>query len=260
MKRSKLFFTAAVLLTAASLSACNLPLGLSGATPTADAQSAAQTVAAVQTRSGPNIAATGEARQTPVGFSSPTPIDLTNTPEFNVTQGPCENRADFIDDVTVPDNTKFDPGDSFIKIWRLRNSGDCSWSPSYLLTFIGGDRLSAPNTVQISTQVLPGNLIDLAVDMTAPNDPDTYQGFWKLRSPDGEFFGIGPRGDQSFWVKILVPSPPTSEATITPTASMTSTPTPTHTGTVTLTVTPTGSASPEATLTPTATFTPTPAP
>jgi hypothetical protein len=253
---------AAGLLAAAFLSGCNLPVGGQNASPTEDAAAAAQTVAAVQTQSGPNIEATGAALQTQPGFTTITPTTTsTALPETKVPEAGCNYRADFIDDVTVPDNAEYDPGDTFIKIWRLRNTSDCRWSPSYLLTFIGGNRLGAPNTVPLSTEVPPGELVDLAVDMQAPQDDGTYQGFWKLRSPDGEFFGIGPKGDQSFWVKIVVPAPPTSEVSLTPTPTVTLTATLTPTGTLQPTETPTYTATPEGsptnTPTPTATDTPT---
>jgi hypothetical protein len=125
----------------------------------------------------------------------------------------------------------------------LRNTGSCTWTPAYLLSFFGGNRLNAPDTVSLSSEVAPDGIVDLAVDMKAPAEPGTYQGYWKLRTPDGEFFGIGPQGDQSFWVKIVVPAPPTSPSTATATSSPTateagSTSTPTSTPTASSTATP----------------------
>lgn len=258
----KLNITAAGLMAAALLSACNLPFG--GQAPTATSSSAAaETVVAVQTRTGPSLEATGAALQSTAGSSAATtPTEITATITPGNIQAECDHKADFIDDVTVPDNAKYDAGDSFIKIWRLRNSGNCDWSQSFLLTFIGGTRLDAPNAVALSDVVAPGELIDLAVDMEAPQQAGTYQGFWKLRSPDGDFFGIGPQGDQSFWVKIVVPAQPTSQISQTPSATLTQTPSPTPTDTIspspTASSTSTATASPTPTATATATFTSTP--
>ena len=33
----------------------------------------------------------------------------------------CTDRAQFLADVTVPDGTRFDPGQAFTKTWKLRN-------------------------------------------------------------------------------------------------------------------------------------------
>lgn len=258
MKINLKLLAAAGLLAAALLSSCNLPL-FGGQTPAESNPGAAQTAAAVQTRSGPSIEATGAALRTPVGGPTGTSTNQPTQTATLVDGGTgCENQADFIDDVSVPDNAEFDRGDTFIKIWRLRNSGTCRWTPAYLLSFIGGSRLNAPSSVSLSTEVPPGELIDLAVDMQAPNDSGTFQGFWKLRSPQGEFFGIGPQGDQSFWVKIVVPAPPTSEISPTVTASRTATTSPTASATVEITATPSATQTPTASNTPTSTATSTP--
>lgn len=41
--------------------------------------------------------------------------------------------AQFITDVTVPDGTKYEPGETFEKTWRLKNIGTCTWTISYSL-------------------------------------------------------------------------------------------------------------------------------
>jgi len=232
-----------------ALAGCQLP-GLPAApSSTAEGASAAQTVEAVLTRAGPGIEATGAARRTEPVLASPRPSQTPAPTEDR----PCQNRAEFIADVTVRDNSQLQPGENFVKIWRLRNTGNCAWTPAYLLSFFGGHRLSAPDTVSLSNEVSPDELVDLAVDMKAPLEAGTYQGYWKLRTPDGEYFGIGPQGDQSFWVTIIVPAPPT--VPITPSA--TSTLTPSTTGTASgPTETPTPSATPTPTSTPTASETP----
>jgi hypothetical protein len=54
-----------------------------------------------------------------------TPIP-TNTPVPPQNTSSC-NQATFIKDVTVGDGTVFTPGTEFTKIWRLKNTGKCSW-------------------------------------------------------------------------------------------------------------------------------------
>lgn len=215
------------------LSSCNLP-GQPASDDGEASTAAAETVEAVLTRAGPDILATGEAQRTPITLTTSTATPIPPSPSPTDDEG-CDNRAQFIDDVTIRDNKELNPGESFVKIWRLRNSGGCTWTPAYLLAFFGGHRLEAPQTVSLSREVELGGVIDLAVEMTAPTEAGTYQGFWKLRSPEGEFFGIGPQGDQSFWVKIVVPTSgstdPTATETPGPTATQTPTPTPSLTST-----------------------------
>jgi len=48
--------------------------------------------------------------------------------------------------------------------------------------------------------------------MVAPPTNGTYQSNWKLRNPQGQYFGIGPDGISAFWVRVVV----ASEATLIP--------------------------------------------
>jgi hypothetical protein len=67
--------------------------------------------------------------------------------------------------------------------------------------------MNAPKRIQFRTSVAPGQLVDMVVDFTAPELAGAYQGFWKLQPEGGRSFGIGPNGEHSFWVKIMVESP-----------------------------------------------------
>jgi hypothetical protein len=110
-----------------------------------------------------------------------------------------------VSDVTVPDGSDFDPGETFIKTWRLRNAGSCTWNSQYDLVFHSGDAMSAPADVQLTSgSVAPGATVDVSIQLTAPNSPGGYQGFFRLRSGSGVVFGIGDNADVSFWVEIEV--------------------------------------------------------
>jgi hypothetical protein len=41
---------------------------------------------------------------------------------------------------------------------------------------------------------MPGQTVEITVDMVAPLKPGTYQGNWKLRNASNVLFGIGPNG------------------------------------------------------------------
>jgi hypothetical protein len=129
-----------------------------------------------------------------------------------------------VDDVTYKDGSLVDPNASFVKTWRLVNTGTCSWSSGYVLVFVSGDRMSAPDTAPVTSgSVQPNGTVDVSVTLKAPPSAGTYQGYFKLRAPDGIVFGVGVKGDSNFWVKVVVGTTPTFTSTFTPTFTPTST-------------------------------------
>ena len=209
MKKSKYLLLSIVLLSAILLGACNLPS--KGNADDAAATSIAATAEAVFTHAAETAAATTLptattevlATFTPVNTLVPTipPITATNTPI------PC-NRGSFVKDVTYPDGTEVNPGTAFTKTWRIKNNGSCTWTSSYVLLFDSGDQMGAPETGPITAgTVAPGETVDISVNLVAPADPKSYQGNFKLRSPDNIVFGINADGQGPFWVKIVVPAP-----------------------------------------------------
>lgn len=112
--------------------------------------------------------------------------------------------AKFVDDVTVEDGTVFPPNAAFVKTWRLRNIGTCTWTRDYRLVFVSGDRMAAPSPVAIDEVVDPGETVDVSVDLISPDKPGHYRGFWQLSTPSGQQFGVGSSTKDSFWVDINV--------------------------------------------------------
>ncbi len=237
--------------------ACNLPLTPLPPTPTLSAP----------------LAPLGSPSPTyPLSVASPTPPPPTPTPTrtpwallptFTLmdTSADCDRaEAGFPSiDITIPDGTILAPGEDFVKVWRLRNAGTCTWTTDYAVVWVGGARLGAPAEVPLNAVVPPGGSIDVSVPMQAPLDPGTYQSYWKLRNAHGQLFGLGPTGQDVFWVKIVVAEDtptPTATATATPTA--TETPTPGATPTATSSDTPAGPTATPTPTTPTPTLSPTP--
>ncbi len=65
--------------------------------------------------------------------------------------------------------------------------------------------MGAPDAQQLTTgTVAPGQKIDIAVDLIAPNEPGEYRGNFKLRNSSGTLFGAGSQG-KAFWLEIVVP-------------------------------------------------------
>ena len=148
--------------------------------------------------------------------SSPTPtLSLsipTSSPFASFTSVPplspipvsrCDS-ATFVGDVTYPDGSTVPLGGAFTKIWRLQNTGTCTWTTSYAFVYVTGERFGAPAAVAMPTNVGPGQTVDLAVNLTAPNQNGQYRGFWKLRNSSSVLFGIGPSADSNFYVDIKV--------------------------------------------------------
>ena len=123
----------------------------------------------------------------------PTPVPPPATPTSN-----CDN-AQFITDVTYPDNTVVTGGASFTKTWRLKNIGSCSWTPSYALVFTGGESMSGPSTQALTGNVNSGQTMDISVNLTGPSADGTHTGNWGLRNAAGVIFA-------HFYVQVKVGS------------------------------------------------------
>ena len=150
---------------------------------------------------------------TPLPTNTPIPPTATPVPI------PCD-RASFVKDVTVPDSTQIASGSTFVKTWRLKNNGACTWTSGYTIYFYNGDAMSGPASAQLTNgTVPPGSTVDISVTLIAPTTAGTYKGNWRLRNAGGTSFGIGETADQSFWVQIksvaATPTPlPTSSYTL----------------------------------------------
>ena len=135
------------------------------------------------------------------GPTIPTATSFSTLPSVPVVR--CD-AAQFVEDVNIKDGSVLERGISFTKIWRLKNTGNCSWTTSYALVFVDGDSLSAPVAVGLTGNVNPGQTVDLAINLAAPNKDGHYRGYWKLRNTSGVLFGIGNDATTAFWVDINV--------------------------------------------------------
>ncbi len=180
--------------------ACNLFAPTAGGEKDRLGTPIVQTMAAQLTQAAANPTATPGPGQTPVASATPYP---TSTPWPTPTPMVC-NRARFVGDVVVPDGAVLPPGASFVKTWRLQNTGTCTWTSAYTLFFVSGERMGASSTVSLPHSVPPGGYVDVGVPLVAPSEPGQYQGNWQLRSAAGELFGIGNAANRVFWVEIKV--------------------------------------------------------
>jgi hypothetical protein len=149
--------------------------------------------------------------------SLPTPAGTASAPPSS------GDRAEFVADVTIPDGSTMTPNQSFAKTWRLVNQGTTTWSPSYSLVFSSGNSMSAPAAVNLPSNVAPGQNVDITVNLVAPATPGEYIGYFILKNPSGQIFGVGPNAVDAIWVQIVVGSGPAAATT----AAGTTTPSPT---------------------------------
>lgn len=113
----------------------------------------------------------------------------------------CMDKAEYVSE-TIPDGTKFAPGESFEKQWVFRNAGSCSWTADYKLVFFNGEQMGGPTEIPIGTTVAPGNILEIALTLIAPSEQGPHKGFWKLQNEQGHQFGLGDTADVAFWVQI----------------------------------------------------------
>ena len=98
------------------------------------------------------------------------------------------DKSQFIADITIPDGTILAPGTAFTKTWRIKNTGTCSWTPSYTIVFDHGDQMSGPSAQALVGNVNPGQTADISINLTAPATNNHYVGYWKLRNAAGVTF------------------------------------------------------------------------
>lgn len=146
-------------------------------------------VAGTATEIAAAVTATPEATSTVT--ITPTPLIL-ETPTITIT--PTETLCDdmiFVSDVTVPDNTTMSPGQEFVKTWKVKNIGACSWKTNYIITYGWGDpegKMGGQNTA-LTAEILPNTEGEISITLKAPTPLGTYHGYWRLSNNNGYTFG-----------------------------------------------------------------------
>jgi hypothetical protein len=207
IKWRKLIIFSLMILLSLSAAACNFP----GRQPTDDifATSAALTVVARLTEAAMDT--TPEPLATtppPPAPTTPAPTHTESPPTATSTEAPTQlpcDRAQYLKDITIPDGTELEPGETFTKTWQIKNTGTCTWNTGYALIFDSGDSMGGPASKPIAAaNVAPQQTVDVSVDLTAPSKPGSYRGNWKLRNASGVEFGFGTAGKALIWVEIEV--------------------------------------------------------
>ncbi len=105
----------------------------------------------------------------------------------------------------VADETPFAPGAAFQQVWFLANDGTTTWGPGYSLVCVGGDRMGAPERVELPA-CAPGQETAVTVAHLAPAAAGRYTSVWQPANAQGQLFG------QRVWTIINVAPAPVGMA------------------------------------------------
>ena len=95
-------------------------------------------------------------------------------------------------DVTIPDGTPMTPGQEFVKTWKIKNTGICTWDTDYQAIFSHSNPPSekmAGQPIPLIALVAPGQEVEVSVQFKAPNTPGEYTGYWTMVNAAGIPFG-----------------------------------------------------------------------
>lgn len=93
----------------------------------------------------------------------------------------------WIKDVTIPDGTTMQPGERFRKVWRVRNAGNTTWRSGYSFVHVSGDPMGTDGVIPLPF-AMPGDEVNIAIDLIAPFNNGLQRTTWRGRTPTGEIF------------------------------------------------------------------------
>ncbi|HEX7619658.1 MAG TPA: NBR1-Ig-like domain-containing protein [Anaerolineales bacterium] len=147
----------------------------------------------------PAVSSTPQTTNTPLMTNTPLPGIPSMTPIVSsapvVTQsGLCDNAVG-VTDVTYPDGAIVPAGESFIKTWKVKNLGPCTWTQNYRLIYGwpaggAGTNWNTTRPSVFTASVLPGETIDISVTLKAPTTAGNYAAAFRMQNDKG--FNFGP--------------------------------------------------------------------
>ena len=153
---------------------------------------------AVATASATIVDSATAASPAPTGAPSLLPTEAAQQPS----DATCTDNLAFVADMSIPDGTPLLPGQIFGKVWRVRNTGTCTWTGGYSLVYVGGEIMGAPLAVVVP-QTPPGGVVDLPLTMLAPTTAGIHTGYWRLRSATGATVGVTLNAT----INVIMPAP-----------------------------------------------------
>jgi len=181
------------------------------AQPTVDVNAihtfAAETVIAEFTKTARAVPPTSAATATEATSATPeattqptdTAVPTTNPFEVTATETLCDdsNFDPNTVDVTYPDGTEVTPGQDFVKTWKIKNTGSCTWGTGYIPIFAYGEKLGGV-AEPMTGAVAPGEEVEISVRLQAPANTGQYSSYWRMANASNSPFG------ETFYVQIVV--------------------------------------------------------
>lgn len=123
-----------------------------------------------------------------VGIISILILDLNqpDAPKMDKVVSSPKDSTSFIRDVTIPDGTSIPVDTTFVKTWRVKNTGQLVWKDRYLKRTTPKSDLvcSSPAMVPIP-ETAPGETVDISVTFTTPHLPGSCRTDWKSSDKNG---------------------------------------------------------------------------
>ena len=138
------------------------------------------------------VTLTSVATRQPTETTIPTNDPFVSTP----TEITCDDSL-WVADVTYPDGTEVTPGQDFVKTWRIRNTGSCTWGTGYSVIFAYGEKMNGVPEPFTAT-VAPNEEVEISVRFKAPDTTGQYSSVWRMANASNSPFG------ENFFVLIVV--------------------------------------------------------
>jgi hypothetical protein len=141
----------------------------------------------------PTLPAIGTPGSVPFGVTPFATLAATIPPAGSGSTANGCNDAKLVGE-TIPDKKTMAPGKEFSKVWQMQNTGTCTWGEGYVFTFlpdISSKELKGKDIIIKDTDVTtaPNNTQSFVVKLVAPDSAGEYISYWKMKDPQGNFFG-----------------------------------------------------------------------
>jgi len=129
---------------------------------------------------------------TPVVGNTAVPVLPTAQAQGTVSLGDACNNLVFEGDITIPDGETEKAGTDIQKIWKIRNTGSCTWDDGYELVKIAGSPDLGNESfkfVKSSDFVITNQAIDIGIWLDVPCAVGKYESHYRMRNDQGYYFG-----------------------------------------------------------------------
>ncbi len=157
----------------------------------------------------------GEGGETGTEAETPTEGETGESPPEGVEGEPrdCEDLAAFVADVTYPDNTVVQAGESITKTWAISNQGTCNWGSGYELKFSSGSFTEVASLSDPFPVAEPSESVQVSVVLTTPLSAGTHSGVWVIERPEGDNIEVQAGKAFDLWAIVRVTTMTTGAGT-----------------------------------------------